>query len=519
VNRPRLSIEKSVMLPVAAALLACCGCTVGPDYEAPEMDMPASFGEAVTPAGGRQSSLVQAGEPVLVDWWKTFRDCELDSLVARAIAANHELRVATARVQEARAVERMDEARLYPTVGLSGGAFATRGSEAGFGSPYGLPGKDSPLFQIGFDASYEVDLFGGTRREIEAAGALAEASEDERRAVQVTLLGEVARNYIALRTLQRRLVVAHANLDDQRHTADIVQRRLGNGLATNLDLVRARSQAVATESSIPPIESGIRQRIHGLSTLLGEPPLALADELAADTPIPPAPPEVPIGLPSELLRRRPDVMRAERVLAAATAEHGVATAELFPHVILGGTAGVQSRHTADLFGGDDPDSSFHLAGLSADWTLFDGGRRSANIDRTKARVAEAAASYEATVLGALRDVENALSAYSSDQTRRGTLATLVDQNQEAVRIARNQFGNGLVALLDVMDVQRNLYSAQDALAQADEAVSANLVAIYKALGGGWETTVADATAATIGAERNRTSAVADPGESAKPAAR
>ena len=469
--------------PLLIVALSCSGCKVGPDYHAPASDVPRAFGETHAREGvAGQYSDTLSGLPVWIDWWTKFQDAQLDSLVARAVKANHELRIAAARVQQARAEERMAESRLYPSVSLGAGAFATHGSEAGFGVPYGIPGVSSNLFQLGFDASYEVDLFGGVRRSIEAAGALAEATEDARRGVQVSLLGEVARNYIALRALQRRLAVGHDNLDTQRRTAEIIEQRFKNGLAANFDVVRARAQVVATESSIPPLESGIRQRIHELSTLLGEHPLSLSEELSSVAPVPPVPPEVPIGLPSELLRRRPDVLRAERVLAATTAMQGVATAELFPRVILGGSAGVQSRHFDQLFS----HSGYYAAGPSAQWTLFDGGYRLANIDRSKAVVAEAAAGYEATVLGSLREVEDALSAYSSDQTRRTTLAALVDQDQEALRIARNQLSQGLVAVLDVLEVQRNLYAAQDSLAQADQTVSSDLVAIYKALGGGWE---------------------------------
>jgi NodT family efflux transporter outer membrane factor (OMF) lipoprotein len=300
----------------------------------------------------------------------------------------------------------------------------------------------------------------------------------------VTLLGEVARNYISLRALQRRLDVAQSNLKDQQRTLDVVQRRMNNGLAPKFDLVRATAQVASTESSIPPLQAGINQTTYGLGVLLGEPPTALVDELAATAPIPPAPPKVPVGMPSELLRRRPDVMRAERLLAAATAEQGVATADFFPHLVLGGTAGVQSRHAEDLFNAHN--AGFYAGGPAASWTAFDGGRRKGNLDRAKARVAEALAGYEGTVLAALRDVESTLTAYSHDQTRRETLNTLVAQNQEAVRIARQEYGNGLIDLLDVLEVQRNLYVAQDALAQSDEAVSSDLVAIYKSLGGGWE---------------------------------
>jgi NodT family efflux transporter outer membrane factor (OMF) lipoprotein len=304
--------------------------------------------------------------------------------------------------------------------------------------------------------------------------------------VQVTLLGEVARNYISLRALQRRLAVAEANLADQNKTLEVVQRRFGNGLTTNFDVVRATAQVAATESTIPPLRIGIEQTTYAIAVLLGQQPMSLSDELAQAAPIPPVPPSVPVGMPSELLRRRPDVMRAERFLAAATAEQGVATADFFPKLILGGTAGVQSRHADDLSNQHTPGAGFYSAGPVASWTIFDGGRRSANLDRSKARVVAAAANYEATILAAFRDVESTLTAYSHNQTRRETLRSLVDQNEQAVRIAKQEYANGLIDLLDVLEVQRNLYSAQDALAQSDQTVSSDLVAIYKALGGGWE---------------------------------
>ncbi|HUO07963.1 MAG TPA: efflux transporter outer membrane subunit [Phycisphaerae bacterium] len=468
------------------ALIACGlltgGCEVGPNYRQPHADTPAAFSKAAT----TQPSTVDPNRSPMVNWWTSFGDAELNSLVVRALAANHELKIAQSRVLEARAFERIAKSKQYPTIDLVAAVGRARGSAAGYAFPYGLPGMDDGLYQLGFDATYEVDLFGGIRRTIEAAGALAEATEDERRAVQVTLLGEVARNYIGLRTLQRRLAVARANLDDQSQTLEIVTRRFKNGLTTNFDVIRASAQVTATQSTIPPLEAGINQTIYGLSILLGDQPTTLLAELSAQSPIPIVPPTVPVGMPSELLRRRPDIRRAERILAAATAEQGVATSDLFPHLILGGTAGVQSRDTDYLFSQHDPSSGFYLAGPIANWTIFDGGRRWANIDRTKARVAAAASAYEESVLSALKDVESSLTAYSHDQTRRDSLGSLVGQNQEAVRIAKQEYSHGLVNLLDVIEVQRNLYVAQDALAQADQSVSSDLVSLYKALGGGWE---------------------------------
>ncbi len=270
---------------LAAGSLLNSGCVVGPNYRMPNTEVPAAYGDAghppTTQGATTRSSVVDQSQPPWIDWWTKFGDVELNSLVSRAATANHELKIAAARVQEARAVQRIADSRLYPTVDIGAAILKSRGSSAGFGFPYGLPGMDTNLYQIGFDATYEVDLFGGVRRSIEAAGAMAEASEDERRGVQVTLLGEVARDYIALRALQRRLAVAGANLDDQRKTLDIVRRRLKNGLTTNFDLVRANAQVAATESAIPPLEAGIRQTIHGISVLLGEPPLSLSDELSA----------------------------------------------------------------------------------------------------------------------------------------------------------------------------------------------------------------------------------------------
>lgn len=465
-------------------VVGASGCEVGPKYHPPKADMPTSF--ATTQPTTKPSSIPDTQHAAWIDWWTKFNDQELDSLISRSLAANHELKIAAARVQEVRAVERVAESGLYPTIDISAAFVKTRGSAAGYGFPWGLPGADSSLYHIGFDATYEVDLFGGVRRSIEAAKASAEATEDQRRGVQVTLLGEVAREYIALRALQARLDIASQNLADQRHTLAIVQKRLKNGLAPNFDLVRANAQVDATESSIPPLESAIQQTIYALSVLLGRDPPTLASELLAEAPIPPVPPEVPVGLPSELLKRRPDVMEAERMLAAATAVQGVATSDLFPHLVLGGIAGVESQKASELFSQHNPSSGFYLGGPLASWTIFDGGQRVANVDRAKAQVAQAINAYDATVLRALQEVDSALVAYAHDQSRRDSLGTLVADNEQAVRIAQAEYSNGIIDLLDVLEVQRNLYVSRDARAQATQIVSTDLVALYKALGGGWE---------------------------------
>lgn len=465
--------------------LGAIGCEVGPNYRPPKPDVPGKFAITTRPTTS-PASVPDAEQKPWVNWWTKFNDEKLNSLVSRSLAANHDLKIAAARVREARAIERVAQSKLYPTIDLGAAFFETHGDSAGFGAPWGLPGITSSFYHLGFDATYEVDLFGGVRRSIEAARTGAEATEDERRGVQVTLLGEVAREYIALRALQTRLDIARQNLSDQRRTLAIVQKRFDSGLAPNFDLVRASAQVDATESSIPPLEAGILQTIYSLSVLLGQDPPALTSELLAAAPIPPVPPQVPVGLPSELLKRRPDVMEAERLVAAATAEQGVATSDLFPHLVLDGAAGVESRKASELFDQHNPSSGFYAAGPAASWTIFDGGRRKANLDRSKAQVAAAINAYEATILRALQDVDSALVAYAHDQARRDSLATLVAENQHAVKIAQSEYSNGIIDLLDVLEVQRNLYTSQDALAQSTQTVSTDLVALYKALGGGWE---------------------------------
>jgi outer membrane protein, multidrug efflux system len=481
----KLLIRIRICLFIAPALLLGTGCEVGPKYHTPNTPVPAQF-EATTRPTTNPSSVADMQHTAWVDWWTKFNDAELTSLVSRSLGANHELKIAAARVLEARAVERVAQSELYPTLDLSAAFFQTHGSGAGFGVPWGLPGVDSSFYHLGLTANYEVDLFGGIRRTIEAAGATAEATEDERRGVQVILLGEVASQYISLRALQARLEIANQNLADQRHTLAIVQKRLKNGLTPAFDLVRASAQVDATESGIPPLEAGIRQTIYALSVLMGEDPPTLTSELLTAAPIPPVPPEVPVGMPSELLKRRPDVMEAERLVAAATAVQGVATSDLFPHLVLGGDVGVESRKVNELFSQHDPSSGFYDNGPFAGWTIFDGGRRRANVDRAKAQVLAAINAYEATILQALQDVDSALVAYSQDQARRDSLSTLVAENQRALRIAQAEYSNGIIDLLDVLEVQRNLYASQDALAQATQTVSTDLVALYKALGGGWE---------------------------------
>jgi NodT family efflux transporter outer membrane factor (OMF) lipoprotein len=343
---------------------------------------------------------------------------------------------------------------------------------------------DQNFYRAGFDATWEIDVFGGTRRAVEAADAGLQASVENRRATFVTLLGEVARNYIEFRGFQRRLAVAEANLKAQRDTLELTRVRFQAGLASDLDVAQAEAQISSTAAQIPVLESSLKRAAYNLDVLLAQEPGVLADELGPERPIPSLPPDVLIGLPSELLRRRPDIRRAERELAAATAQVGVAVADLFPRFSLTGDVGLQSVSAADWFSGG---SRFWAFGPTIRWPLFDAGRIRANIEIRNAQQEQAVYRYENTVLTALSEVEAALVNHSREQERYRFLADAVAANRRALAMANELYLSGLNSFLNVLDAQRSLYASENDLAQSEASMAANLVALYKALGGGWET--------------------------------
>jgi len=457
------------------------GCAVGPNYHQPNVTAPAQWGEPMTGGETNSSASVAA-------WWKNFHDPELDSLAERAIQSNLDLKIASARVREARAQYRVTSADFWPTVGTSGSYERQRQSKnqpllGAFSLPASVPFENN-VYQAGFDASWEIDVFGGTRRAAQSAKAEVAAVEFGRRDTLVTLLGEVARNYVEARGYQRRLAIARQNIAAQEKSLAITQNRFTNGLTSNLDVQQAATLLATTRAEVPTLEISLQASIHRLGVLLGQPPGALLTELSAVAPIPAAPPEVPVGLPSQLLLRRPDVRQAERQLAAATAQIGVATADLFPKFSLTGSAGFQSVSASDWFAGG---SKFWSLGPTVQWNIFDAGRIRANIKVQNARQEQALANYEQTVLVSFEDVENALVAYAKEQVRRRSLEDAVTSSQESLRLANQLYANGLANFINVLDAERSLYQAQDQLVQSERAVSANLISLYKALGGGWET--------------------------------
>lgn len=481
---------------MAVAVLIFSGCTVGPDYRPPETTHTANWGELSTFSSTTHPTTEPASQPAtqssvvisaanLSEWWETFNDPILNSLVSRAIKANPDLRRAQARVREARAQRGVVNADLYPTVNTTGAYTRSRVSKNNGDTSQSTSsaGHEQDLFQAGFDASWEIDVFGGVRRDIEAADADLAAAVEDRRQVAVSLLAEVARNYVELRCAQRQIAIAHANLDAQKGTLDLTRTRLQAGMVSDLDVARAEAQVQTTASQIPTLESSTRQSIHSLSILLGQEPTSLAPELVDPQPIPKLPPQVPIGLPSDLLRRRPDVRRAERQLAAATARIGVATADLFPHFSLTGSLGLESSKLKSL---PDYDSRYWSIGPSVSWPILDFGRVRNNVAVQNAREEQAVALYEQVVLTSLREVEDALVLFGREQSRRKSLAAAVAANQRAVNLATQLYEQGRADFLTVLDAQRNLFASQDALVLSDRTVSVNLVSLYKALGGGWE---------------------------------
>jgi NodT family efflux transporter outer membrane factor (OMF) lipoprotein len=463
-------------LSAPLALLAV-GCSVGPDYRKPDLPVPSAWKDA-------QEKGVCTRSAEVTHWWTVFNDPLLNSLVERAVQSNLDLRLAEARIREARASRAVTASEAWPTVDVPGLYSRSRGSENVplSESPVG-GGREQDLFTTGFDASWEIDVFGRVRRSVEAADASIEVSVEDRRDTLVTLLGDVAGNYIDLRGFQRRIAVARANLNAQQDTLDLTKVRFRAGLASYLDVAQAEAQVNTTAAQIPTLERSLKQAAHRLAVLLGLEPGALWTELSGDAPIPALPPEVLVGLPSELLRRRPDIRRAERQLASATAGTGAATADLYPRFFLTGLAGLQSISTSDWFTGG---SRFWSVGPTISWPVFTAGRIRANIEVRSAQQEQALIQYEQAILTALEDVEDALVSYSTEQARHRSLVEAVAANRLAVEMSNELYLKGLQDFLSVLDSQRSLFTSESDLAQSEAAMASNLVALYKALGGGWE---------------------------------
>ena len=457
---------------LAVALCACAsGCAVGPDFVRPEREVPPAFAGADSPALGPGD--VEAA------WWESFGDERLDRLVHEAIAQNYDVRIALANLNEARAARLETKLALLPIVPATAGYQRVRLSEIDAGGA----SRTFDLFDAGFDATWELDVWGRIRREVEAANDDIGREEETLRDVVVTVTAEVGRAYVELRGLQEQWQVATRNAENQAATLDLTNALLEEGRGTELDTAQAKAQLERTRAQIPLIESAIRSSIHRLGVLTGRLPTELIPELEVREPIPRCPGEIAIGDPAGLLRRRADVRAAERNVAGATARIGVQVADLFPRVLFVGSVGVAADSFSGLSSGGAGNYAF---GPRLQWAAFDLGRVYARIGQADARTDAALARYEKTVLLALEDAENALVDYGKSLERERSLAESERASREAAELARLRYEDGASNFLQVLDAERRLLEAQELLAQSQTDVSVSLIAVYKALGGSWQ---------------------------------
>ncbi|NMC51035.1 MAG: efflux transporter outer membrane subunit [Desulfovibrio sp.] len=506
--RSGLLARQGLCLCLAALTLSGCW-AVGPDYRRPDLDAPVTWSQDPTP--GRASGVFED-----VAWWKAFGDPILDELITRGLSGNLDIAQARARVRQARADARTAKAALFPAIDVSGGSAtssngplnagtgettraATSGTSLSGTSGSGLSSGStstvtatensetstttSTLFTAGFDATWEIDIFGGLRRGRESAQAALEASLWDLEDTRLTLLGDVATNYIDLRAFQEQLAIARRNLDTQRQTVEVTRERFRLGLTSQLDVAQAEGQAASTAADIPDLERDIKASIHRLGVLTGQPPESLAPLLAPARPQPSLTGVLAAGLPSDLLARRPDLRKAERELAAASADIGVAVAELYPKFDLTAGLGLQGISPSDVAGFSTWYWSV-IPGVS--WPLFDMGTARAGVEKSKALFDEALAAYRAAFHTALEDVENALAAYYAETARREHLARSATAYEEALALARTRYAKGLTTFLDVLVIEASLYEAQQAVSQSEATLRESLVSLYKALGGGWK---------------------------------
>ncbi|MBX3176043.1 MAG: efflux transporter outer membrane subunit [Candidatus Hydrogenedentes bacterium] len=507
----------------AAAALAvlAAGCVTGPDYDRPDLDTPPGW-------VSEKATGVTESDTDVARWWEQLQDPVLNGLIRRAVESNLDLRIAGTRVREARAARGIAESALMPQVGFDAAATRSRGPEQNFDSgppvsgglslgPGGLsrtitirgrntsisqtanaagattgitispsggaPDRTTDLFRAGFDASWELDVFGGNRRAIEAADAELQAAIEAERDVLVSLAAEVALNYIDLRAAQQRLAITQRNIEAQAETVNLTSARYDAGISSELDAVRAEALLATFQGQVPLLEQQIASAIYRIGLLLGGAPGSLLEELEPVQALPAAPSAIPVGLPSELLRRRPDIRVAERQLAAQNARIGVAMAERYPRFFLTGGVSSQSNVLGNLA---ESGNLLGSIGPRVNWPVFQGGRIRANIEVQNARQEAALLRYEQTLLGALGDVEHALVGFNKEQVFHRTLKEAVAANQRAVKLANERYQRGLEGFLNVLQAQRDLFNTEDQLVQSESIVLANLVALYKALGGGWD---------------------------------
>lgn len=465
----------------AATLLVISGCAVGPDYHAPTIETDAAFVSA-----GASAVDARAPGADLATFWRGFDDPALTQLVERAIAANFDVRIAEARLLESRAGLAGARAGELPEIDASGSA--GRALAPAYLAPGETRGqRTANAFDGHFIANWELDFFGHNRRMAESAAAQVDASEAGVHAARTVVIAEVARAYLDLRGLQRRQEVAQQSLENQRQTLHLVSVRLDAGRSTQLDVARASSLYDSTDATLPAIQAAIDRNAYRLATLTAQSPRAVSLALSSPRPLPTLPitdlSALPLGTPEQMLRRRPDLIAAERQLAAANADIGVATADLFPRISLTGAIGFGSSR-ASQFGKRESEQYSYGAGLV--WPLLDFGRVRSRIRANEAVASQALASYEQTVAIALEETEGALSQFTRTARQADLMASATRSAEEATRLSRLRFTAGSVDLLIVLDAERQSLAAEDTLVQAQVGQATALVSVYRSLGGGWD---------------------------------
>ena len=460
-------------------LILFSGCAaVGPDYVKPDIKTPAAWHAPLA----ENMTAGQTDRTSLVRWWDTLGDPALTALIETAAAGNLDLKQALSRVREARARRKGSRAALFPVVDASGLAKKNRSSEDS-GS-----GNTSELYSAGFDAGWELDVFGGVRRSIEASQADLEASRAAFQDVMISLLAEVAANYIDVRTYQARLAVSEANVASQQETWALLDALYRAGSGGALAAEQARYNLESSRSRIPDLKTGLEEAMNRLAVLTGQAPGSVHDALAVVRPLPDVAAELAVGVPADLLRRRPDVRQAERNLAAETARVGVAVADLYPRFTLNGAIGLDALSLGNLV---QAGSRTWMVGPAVSWRVFDAGAIRSNIEIQSAIQEQALLAYETAVLNALEEVENALVAYAQEQKKLTALTAATRSAKSAVELAGHQYTSGIIGFTDVLDAQRSLLSFEDETAKSRGTVLADIVRLYKTLGGGWHPVSSD----------------------------
>ena len=468
--------RNALVLLIGLALSACAA--VGPDYVEPELSVPDAWHMQIV------QQVEKGPDATLLTWWTVFDDPTLNELIDRARLGNLNLRTAASRVAAARASLAITRGERLPTVDGTGQTSRARQSDDGWlaqvAPKSGFEAQN--LYEIGLDASWEIDLFGRVRRSIESSQAQYESTLETERDVMVTLFAEVAMTYIEVREMQRRVEYATQNIGVQTQALGLAQERYDTGLSSQLDVVQAKATLGMTEAAMPDLETAKNQALYRLAVLLGQDAGNLQSEFAAPAAIPSPVGRITLGLPMDVVRQRPDVRAAERRLAAQTAQIGVATAALYPSFTLSGFVGLQTRSVNDLFSSN---SEMWGAALPVSWNLFDGGRVRSNIELQKELAEMHLLEYRQSVLQALAEVESALVAYNNEHEKLAALRRATAATLEGVRLAMVQYDTGLTNYNNVMTMQRDLFQLQDQLAASEAQLDFELIALYKAVGGGW----------------------------------